>query len=111
MPFQRTPRSVKELNEMRTETGRAFVRMMLLAVILAMRLGAQGDRGVITGTVTDSSGAVVPGAVVTTVQGNTNASYKTTTSTTGDFTVTALPVGTYLVTVEKPGFKKHLTAN
>ena len=54
---------------------------------------AQTDRGVITGTVKDASGAVVPGAQVTAIQASTNASFKTNTTTSGDFTVPSLPVG------------------
>ena len=88
-----------------------LVRLTLLALVFAIQLLAQGDRGTITGTVRDASGAVVPGAPVTAIQRNTNASYKTTTSTAGDFTVPSLPVGTYQVRVEKQGFKTHITGN
>jgi hypothetical protein len=42
---------------------------------------------VITGTVTDASGAIVPGAAITVIQKETNTSFKTTTSTAGDFAV------------------------
>ncbi len=66
---------------------RGSLRWILLAVVSAMPLLAQGDRGEITGTVKDASGAVVPGAQITVVQRSTNASYKTTTSTAGDYTV------------------------
>ena len=61
---------------------------------------AQTDRGVITGTVKDVSGAVVPSAQVTAIQTGTNSNYKTNTTTSGDFTVPALPVGDYQVRVE-----------
>jgi len=88
-----------------------LVRLTLLAVVFAIHLLAQGDRGEVTGTVRDATGAVVPGAQVTAVQRNTNASYKTTTSTAGDFTVPSLPVGTYQVKVERQGFKTHITGN
>ena len=70
-----------------------------------MALLGQGDRGEITGTVTDASGAVVPGAQITATQESTNASYKVKTSSTGDYTVPALPIGTYPVRVEIHGFK------
>jgi hypothetical protein len=69
---------------------------------------AQTDRGVITGTVKDASGAVVPGAQVTAVQTGTNASYSSKTTTSGDFTVPSLPVGNYRVRVENTGFKIYL---
>src|SRR5271170_1840021 len=88
-----------------------LVRLVLLAAVFAIQLLAQGDRGEITGTITDVSGAVVPGARVTVLQKSTNATYKTTTNTTGDFTVPSLPVGVYQVRVERDGFKTQLTDN
>jgi Carboxypeptidase regulatory-like domain len=88
-----------------------LVRLTLLAVVFAIQLLAQGDRGEITGTVVDASGAVVPGARITVLQKSTNATYKTTTNTTGDFTVPSLPVGVYQVRVERDGFKTQLTDN
>jgi hypothetical protein len=86
-----------------------LVRLILLAGVFAISLLAQGDRGVITGTVTDATGAVVPGGQVTVVHRATNASYRTTTSTSGDFTVPSLPVGEYQVRVERQGFKTSIT--
>ena len=56
-----------------------YIRLALLAVVSTLPLLAQGDRGVITGTVTDPGGAVVPGAQITATQGSTNASYKVKT--------------------------------
>ena len=97
--------------EVRTLSGTVFVRLIVLTIVLALRLPGQGDRGVITGTVTDVTGAVVPGAVITAVQTGTNTSFKTTTSTSGDFTVPSLPVGTYSVRVEQPNFKMYITEN
>lgn len=74
-----------------------------------MPLLSQGDRGAITGTVTDASGAVVPNAHITVIQKSTNSSYKVETSSAGDFTLPGLPIGAYQVTVEKEGFKTHIT--
>ena len=65
----------------------------------------------ITGTVTDASGANVPGAAITVIRKDTNTSFKTTTSTAGDFTVPSLPVGSYRVRTERPGFKTDITDN
>ena len=88
---------------------RSATRFGVLFCICAMTsLLAQSDRGVITGTVKDASGAVVPGAQVTAIQTSINASYKTNTTTSGDFTVPSLPVGNYQVRVESKGFKTHV---
>src|SRR5260370_35940489 len=81
---------------------------VLIGVCAAASLMAQTDRGVITGTVKDVSGAVVPSAQVTAIQTGTNANFKTRTTTSGDFTVPSLPVGTYQVRFESTGCKTFL---
>jgi hypothetical protein len=83
---------------------------MLLICAVSVLL-AQQDRGVITGTVKDATGAVVPGAQVTAVHTATNANYKTNTTTSGDFTLPSLPVGAYRLRVEIQGFKAHVQDN
>ena len=90
---------------------RKYLILISLAALFATQLLAQGDRGEITGRVTDSSGAVVPGARVTVTQKSTNAAYKSRSGTTGDFTVPSLPVGVYEIKVEQEGFRTSLTAN
>src|ERR1044071_2776110 len=81
---------------------------LVLGALTAVCLWGQGDRGLITGTVKDASGAVVPGAQVTAIHLATNTSYQTTTTASGDFTVASLPVGDYRVRVENTGFKTHI---
>jgi len=85
--------------------------IVMVLVWTAAGLLAQGDRGLITGTVSDASGAVVPGAQVTANHRATNTNYKANTTASGDFTVPALPVGNYQVRVESTGFKTHLANN
>jgi hypothetical protein len=72
---------------------------------------AQTIFGRISGTVTDSSDAVVPGATVTVTNSATNLVRTTTTDEGGFYTVTNLPVGSYTVSVEKAGFKKSNTTD
>ncbi len=76
--------------------------LMLLA---GARLFAQGITGTISGTVTDPTGAAVPGATVTIRQASTNALHAVTTSDNGSFTATQLPPGDYAVDVEHQGFE------
>jgi hypothetical protein len=59
----------------------------------------------IKGTVTDPSGAVVPNATVTATNTATGVKYPTKANSTGDYFFAQLPVGTYSVTVNAPGFK------
>jgi hypothetical protein len=77
--------------------------MSLAAVALA-----QTDRGIINGTVTDSTGAAVPEARVTVRNVATNIPFSTQTTSSGDFTIPTLPVGTYQLRIEKQGFKAAL---
>lgn len=67
---------------------------------------AQTDTGRISGTVTDSTGAVVSGAVVTVTSEETHLEGKAITDNSGYYLVVNLPVGTYGVTVEAKGFRK-----
>lgn len=62
--------------------------------------------GIITGTVTDQSGAVVVGASVTVTNVATNVAYASVTNGTGYFEVDALNPGTYKVLTVAPGFEK-----
>jgi len=67
---------------------------------------AQDIFGRIVGTVTDSSGATIPGVKVTFVNDATQASRDVTTDRNGYFIADELPVGAYSVMAEKSGFKK-----
>jgi hypothetical protein len=61
--------------------------------------------GAITGTVTDPTGAVIPGAKVSATNVATGVSQSTVTSGGGTYTIPSLLVGTYKVTAEAGGFK------
>jgi hypothetical protein len=87
------------------------IRLLGLCSLCAAALLAQTDRGVITGTVKDTSGAVVPNAQITATDLSTNAAYKTKSTTSGDFTVPSLPVGLYQLRIENTGFKTHVASN
>ena len=87
------------------------VRVGVLLGILTFLSGAfaQGGGNVaITGNVTDTTGAVLPGAKVTVTQKNTDASRTVTTNGTGQFNISSIPPATYTVTVEAQGFKRYV---
>ena len=65
----------------------------------------QASSGV-TGTVTDSSGALIPGAAVTVTNINTGQTAKTTTGSAGTYSTTGLLPGRYTITVTAAGFSK-----
>ena len=87
------------------------LRMFLSAFVLlfATALVAQTFRGTILGTVTDASGAVVPGATVKVHNTNTGLDRTTQTSADGSYTVSELPIGTYSVTISQSGFQTSVT--
>ena len=81
-----------------------------LAAVMVMAPGAfaQGTSGAILGTVTDSTGALVPDAKVTALNLDTNAERAGATDALGAFRFQALPIGNYQVAIERPGFSKYV---
>src|SRR5437868_4327167 len=90
--------------------SRSFLRSLLaLAILLtSCLLQGQSTGGRIVGRVTDSSGAVVPGAKVILTNEATGVNYNSQSNGTGDFSVLQLPVGVYTVTVDHGNFKKYV---
>ena len=80
--------------------------LTLLAVFTTADLCAQVETGKIVGSVKDPAGAVVANASVTVTEVQTNVEKKTTTNSNGEYVVTELKSGNYVVSVEHPGFKK-----
>lgn len=86
---------------MRTYRLALFVVVCLATATVA---DAQVNRATISGTVTDSSGAVIPGVAVT-VTDESGLTFTAHTNTAGQYTVPSLPVGTYAAKFESEGFK------
>jgi hypothetical protein len=78
---------------------------LVVALFLAAPIHAQTATGTILGNVTDSSGAGVPGALVTATNVDTQFSRNATTDASGQYALRLLPVGKYQVEVELTGFK------
>jgi len=77
-----------------------------VVLLIGLRVFAQvGATGTILGTITDTSGAVMPNVSVIVTNTATNISSKTLTSSSGDYTVPDLKPGTYTVTATAPGFE------
>src|SRR5438552_3348898 len=83
--------------------------LLLLVIGLPVRAVAQTGAASLTGIVTDQSGAAVPGATVTATNQATNVGYGAVTNDTGNYTVTSLPVGTYVLKAELSRFKTAAT--
>ncbi len=81
--------------------------LAVFLTLLCSPLFGQNISGTITGTVHDSSGAVVPNASVTITNTDQNAVVFTAkTNSVGQYTAPFLPVGNYSVAAEASGFKK-----
>ncbi len=93
-----------------------LLRMLFVAIAAGVLLSipsayAQVVTGSMIGTITDSSGAVVPGAKVTITDQATSVPRVFTTDQAGVYSVTALPPSTYKVAAEKEGFSVGIHAD
>ncbi|MFQ5931048.1 MAG: TonB-dependent receptor domain-containing protein [Nitrospiraceae bacterium] len=86
-----------------------FVSMCL--VLCPPVVLAQTETAGVNGFVEDPTGAFIPGADVTAVNVATNATYRALTNESGYYVITPLPIGTYRITVEMPGFKVGVAEN
>ena len=78
---------------------------IFLILLSAAPTAAQTSLGRMSGTVLDSSGAVLPGATITMTSDQTGQVQSTTSTETGAFLFPLVPVGTYKVEIELQGFK------
>src|SRR5262245_25924687 len=78
----------------------------VLLLLSASYAAAQVERASLTGTIKDSSDAVVPGATVTATNSATNVPSVTTTDSQGGYVIGALIPGEYVIEVELQGFRK-----
>src|SRR5947209_15994199 len=99
-------------------TGRSrFALPKLVASVLALvglivlgncPVHAQGFAAAITGTVTDTSGAVLPGTMVTVKHLETGLTRAVEVDASGNYSLASLPVGEYELTAEKMGFQREV---
>src|SRR4051812_17122288 len=82
-----------------------------LLLAFAGLLVAQGERATLTGTATDSSKAIIPGAAITLRNIDTNVITRTTTNTQGLYFINSILPGTYELTIEKSGFRPARVQN
>ncbi|MBM3740607.1 MAG: carboxypeptidase regulatory-like domain-containing protein, partial [Acidobacteria bacterium] len=82
-------------------------KLVISAMFLAsgIALYGQGTSGQITGSVTDASGAVIPGAAVAAVNDGTGLKRDAVTNDQGNYLLSPLPPGVYRVSVSKTGFR------
>jgi hypothetical protein len=98
----------------RVMTIKMLTGVVVFALLAALAVPAAGQLASstsLTGTVTDTSGAVVPGAQVSAVNAATQVAYRGSTNRSGIYNVLYIPVGTYTVTVTAHGFSTAVHTN
>ncbi|MCX6611370.1 MAG: TonB-dependent receptor, partial [Acidobacteria bacterium] len=84
------------------------LRLLLSLTLTFLAAFAQSDRGTITGSISDASGALIPNASVVIVNSATGIKLETKSTATGSFTAPYLSAGIYDITVEVQGFRKYV---
>jgi len=89
-----------------------FLLVVVFSVLLCLpnAMYAQVDTGSISGTVTDSSGAVIPEAKITALNLATRVERTSESGSLGQFTIPGLPPGSYQVKITSPNFKTFQTS-
>jgi hypothetical protein len=87
------------------------VLALLLTLGLSAPAAAQGERGVIGGTVTDAQGGVLPGVTITARNNSTGFTQTAVTEADGAYRFGALPLGTYEIKAELTGFTTATVTN
>src|ERR1700751_4806144 len=83
--------------------------LTFVAMVVVLCSGAMADiTATVSGVVQDSSGAVLPGAQVLATNVETGIRTAVTTDAKGFYSLLALPIGTYNISVTKSGFKSYL---
>ena len=93
------------------QVGNNFRRYTLSAVLVTLfSAGAwsQTQLATVSGTITDPSGALVPGVSVTIVSQGTGLKRSIATDTAGEYRFAGLPIGTYSLRIEKTGFQSQI---
>ncbi len=84
-----------------------FIAFLLLGALAF----AQTDTATITGVITDSSGSAIPGASVEAANAATGLSSKGASNDAGVYVLTALPIGTYTLSISHEGFQSYKRPN
>lgn len=95
--------SRQRVNAIKTQASTALSGLFLLLVLTTFAFG-QAESGQISGTVTDPSGAVLPGITVTVKNVDRGLTRASTTTPNGSYIVTGLPPGNYDVEIQTSNF-------
>ncbi len=91
--------------------GVKIICSLLLMLLITVSVSAQSITGSISGTVTDSSGGVIPGAKIILINNQVGDERNVSTNDEGRFTFVAIQPGTYTVKIEHQGFQTFVRQN
>src|SRR5262245_28939125 len=91
-----------------TKLATTLIGIVLVIVLAGGLVFAQNFSAAISGFVRDSTGAVIPGTTVTAKHTETGLTRTVQSNEEGGYTMPQLPVGSYEVTAEKPGFRQQV---
>jgi outer membrane receptor protein involved in Fe transport len=100
-------RSLSTFRSLSTAAARMLAVFFAGALLLAASARAQDIFGAIVGTISDPSGAVVPGATVTATNLATGEKRSVAAGGQGNYEILSLPVGNYKIDVDKGGFRNY----
>ena len=100
----------KKIGSVRSNVAVRSVSVVACLLLCALAVFGQGNRGSITGTITDPQGGVTPNASIDVKNMDTGEVFHGGASSTGNFVV-PVPVGKYELTVTASGFKKYVREN
>ena len=83
------------------------VLLSALGMGVTSTLSAQSDSGRVVGTVTDTTGAVIPGATITLTNSGNGRTRVETTGPAGELNIAAVPAGNYAARVQATGFQSQ----
>jgi len=102
---------IKRVNAVsRPRLAMRCLAVLACLVLVALAAYGQAANGSITGTITDSSGAVAANVSIEVKNSDTGAVFQSGTSNTGNYVV-PVPAGNYGVTITASGFKKYIRSN
>ena len=90
---------------------RSAVWLVVASLLFATMLFSQTTDSIVVGTVTDSSGAAVPGAAITAISKTTGVKYTSVTNASGDYRLNSVPIGPYDISATAKGFATATVGN
>jgi Carboxypeptidase regulatory-like domain len=84
---------------------RSIISLLILMLCLSPSLLGQAVNATLLGTITDSTGATVPGAKVTATETATGLIHESVTNDSGNYTIPDIPPGKYSITAEAKGLR------